>query len=87
MDELLTRNAALYKIGTATDKNANNLLKQKVWLPGMGSNHEKPRLWLMRGSPRVRWRSSDRLISFYAAFSFEDSSFRPSATFSLQRSR
>jgi hypothetical protein len=30
----------LYKIGTAPEKIAYNLLKQKVWLPGMGSNHE-----------------------------------------------
>jgi hypothetical protein len=34
---------ALYKIGTAPPKTACNLLNQKVWLPGMGSNHELDR--------------------------------------------
>ena len=30
----------MYKIGTATEKSACNLLNLKVWLPGMGSNHD-----------------------------------------------
>ena len=37
---LFTRNGALYKIGTASRKIACKILIQKVWLPGMGSNHE-----------------------------------------------
>jgi hypothetical protein len=42
--QLFTRDDALYKIGTATEKVACKLLKQKVWLPGMGSNHELDRI-------------------------------------------
>ena len=38
-----TRNAPLYKIGTASRKIPCKILKLKVWLPGMGSNHDKPK--------------------------------------------
>ena len=39
-----TRDAPLYKIGTASRKIASNILNIKVWLPGMGSNHELDRI-------------------------------------------
>ena len=39
-----TNSAARYKICTTPPKYLCNLLKQKVWLPGMGSNHELDRI-------------------------------------------
>ena len=42
--QLFTFGTAWYKIRTATEIFPSNLLKQKVWLPGMGSNHELYRI-------------------------------------------
>ena len=48
-----------HKICTAVSKSPFKLMKQKVWLPGMGSNHEldrilKPRKLLILQSRRSR---------------------------------
>jgi hypothetical protein len=40
LHQLFAHGIAWYKIWTATGKSLSNLLKQKMWLPGMGSNHE-----------------------------------------------
>ena len=40
--QLVTVWLALYKIRTVTRKTACKLFNQKVWLPGMGSNHNTP---------------------------------------------
>ncbi|PYV42967.1 MAG: hypothetical protein DMG09_01450 [Acidobacteria bacterium] len=38
MNQIFTRGKARYKIRTSTRRFPSNLLIQKVWLPGMGSN-------------------------------------------------
>ena len=39
----------MYKIGTTIRTVLSNILKQKVWLPGMGSNHKLDRILKSHG--------------------------------------